>query len=227
MSPAARVLQAFHGAEYDAPVEENRRPTRSLVLCSTPRCGSEMLYSGLAATGVLGTPLEWLNPATRRNMSKRWSFGDDLASYIGALHAHRTTADGLFSTKVHWEHLVGIRAEAGGSADRMVFETSRDLLEWLFPDALYVRIIRLDVDAQAISLWRASQSNVWSVPAGEDLGEKPNLRYSFETIERITRRLVPDAAISVQAPLTQRLRDERSEWLLQRYRRDRAVRAGR
>jgi LPS sulfotransferase NodH len=265
MAPSVRVLREFHGPEHDAPPAEQRRPQRSLVLCSTPRCGSEMLYSGLAATGRLGTALEWLNPTTRAQMSERWGCDATLDSYIDALHARRTTRDGLFAAKVHWEHLVAIRAEAGaGSADRTVYETPPELLERLFPAALYVRVIRLDLDEQAVSHWRAVQTNVWSVRAGEEVPDRA-FGYSFSaidrlrgdlacdeacwerllrttgndedlvvyeemcadfpgTIERIAGRLLPGVAVAGGQPLTTKLRDASSEWLLQRYRRDRVRR---
>src|SRR5271155_4859214 len=85
-----RVITEFHGPEYDAPADRAVAPVKSCVICSTPRSGSEMLYTGLAGTGVLGTALEYFNPSTRLEMSERWGCGPDLASYVETLHARRT-----------------------------------------------------------------------------------------------------------------------------------------
>jgi LPS sulfotransferase NodH len=150
-----------------------------------------MLYTGLAATGVLGTPLEYFNPGTRVEMSERWGCGPDLESYVEALHARRTTAEGLFAAKIHWEHFVEIRAEAGvGSPDRLRHDTPAEFLDWLFPGAVFVRIVRLDLDRQAVSQWRATESNIWSVAADDDATPTRMLTpYSFEGIDYWRREI--------------------------------------
>ncbi len=187
-----RSVGDFHGAEHDARANGLlRRPTRSYVICSMGRSGSGLLCRGLSGTGLLATPLEYFNALTRRRFTGRWGCEPDLWSYVKAMHARRTTATGLFASKLHWQQLVQVRAEArAGSSDRFVFATDRALLDRLFPQALFVRIVRTDLDAQAVSAWRAQQSNVWSVAvdAPERIGSEPP-SYSFEGIEACRRTI--------------------------------------
>jgi len=179
------------GPEYDrAPASESPRPRQTCVVCSTPRSGSGLLCRAIAGSGAFGTPLEYLNPVHRGVLTDRWGCGPDFWSYLAALHARRSP-DGLFAVKIHWEQLVAARVEArGGDADPAVWETRDELIDDLFPNPLFVRVLRMDIDAQAVSLWRASQSNVWSLAVDDawtpDAAPVP---YSFDAIDRCRRSI--------------------------------------
>lgn len=270
---AAGFVADFLGPEYDTQVDPPRsRPVNTYIVCSTPRSGSGLLSRGLAGTGDLGTPLEYFNPVHRGILSRRWGCASDLESYVETLHARRTAPTGLFGTKVHWDQLAQIRAEATGRIhDRFVHETSDALIERLFPRPRFIRIVRLDLDSQAVSYWRSLNSGIWSVAidghatagAGAGAGEAP---YSFEGIDRCRRliesgelcwdRLIrsraddalvvayedlttaftqtvqlvanyisPGVSVTVPAPTTRILRNERSYELLHRFRAERAARS--
>jgi LPS sulfotransferase NodH len=175
----------FLGAEYDAPPSRRVvRPFRSYVVCSTPRSGSGLLSRGLGGTGVLATPLEYFNPIHRGILTQRWGVSG-LDSYLERLHARRTSQGGLFAAKVHWEQLVQLRVEAGaGPPDFSVADTSSSLLERAFPGAVFVRIVRRDLDRQAVSYWRAIQSGVWSIDGDSPDRGADAAPYSFDGIER-------------------------------------------
>jgi LPS sulfotransferase NodH len=186
---SARFVADFLGPEHDAPFDAADRLSRSYVVCSTPRSGSGLLCRGLASTGVLGTPLEYFNPIHRSSLSERWGCGRDLDPYLRALHSRRTTERGLFGAKLHWSQLVDVRAEAGaGSGDETVHETPQEFLDRLLPNATYVRIRRGDTDRQAVSLWQALNSNLWSAAAGERV-EPVETPYNFEGIEGCRRQI--------------------------------------
>ena len=179
---------ALTGPEHDIRGGQ-RRPERSYVICSTPRSGSGLLCRALAGTGVLGVPDEYFNEVTRDTLAQRWGCAGDLDSYVDAVHAHRTTSTGLFGTKLHWDQLVNLRSEAYDVApDWARPDTPRALLDRVFPEARFVRIIRMDVDRQAVSFWRALESNVWSVPRGEEL-PPATVAYSYEGIDRARRQI--------------------------------------
>jgi LPS sulfotransferase NodH len=162
---ATGFVADYLGPERDRPSPPvPTRPARTYIICSTPRSGSGLLCRALAGPGVLGTPLEYLNSVHRGILTERWRCGAHLRSYIAALHARRTSAEGLFGIKVHWEQLVATHEEASREdADREAYDVPDDLLRDLLPNPMFVRILRMDVDAQAVSLWRALHSNVWSV----------------------------------------------------------------
>jgi trehalose 2-sulfotransferase len=188
----AGFVSDYLGADHDrALAAEIGSPVSSYVVCSTPRSGSGLLCRGLASTGVLGAPLEYLNPVHRGILSERWGCGTDLRAYVAALHGHRSSPDRVFGIKVHWEQLVTTRGEASGSLrDLFTWDVPDGLLSALFPNPVFVRIIRMDLDRQAVSLWRAQHSNVWSV-ATDDESHRDGHRapYSFDGIERC-RRLI-------------------------------------
>jgi LPS sulfotransferase NodH len=152
-----------------------------------------MLCRGLAGTGALGTPLEYFNPMVRSRFADRWQCGSGLWSYVDAMHARRTTSTGMFASKLHWEQMVLVRVEAeAGSSDRFVVETNHELLERLFPRAVFVRIVRGDLDSQAVSAWRAQLSNVWSVGLDEPDGTGTEMEmtpYSFDGIAACRRTI--------------------------------------
>jgi len=188
----ARSATDFLGPEHDNPIESRPdRPLRSYVVCSMPRCGSGLLCRGLAGTGELGVPLEYFNPDTRGILSERWHCGSGLQRYVEALHSRRSTPSGLFATKVHWDQMSLLRAEAGaGPNDYSVFETADELLELLFPAPLFIRVVRLDLDRQAVSCWQALNSGLWSIGVDEPAGAlDEQTPYSYEDIERC-RRLI-------------------------------------
>ncbi len=185
-----RFVNDFLGPEHDTPTEiAGTAPSRSYVVCSTPRCGSGLLFRGLAGSGKLGVPLEYFNPLTRVPLAERWQCGTGLDSYVEALHTNRCTPTGLFGSKLHWDQLPRLRAEAGlGSDDALDYKTADSLLERLFPEPRFIRIVRLDLDSQAVSYWRALHSNVWSIEASADRPPQ-DTPYSFEGIDRCRRVL--------------------------------------
>jgi LPS sulfotransferase NodH len=145
----------------------------------------------MAGAGALGTPLEYFNPVHRGILTERWGCEPDLQSYVLALHSRRTTPAGIFGAKVHWEQLVQVRAEGdGGTPDPSDHETSDALLERVFPAPIFVRIVRQDRDRQAVSYWRALNSNVWSVDVADPPGdEREKTPYDFDGIDHC-RRLI-------------------------------------
>jgi LPS sulfotransferase NodH len=165
-------VRDFVGPEHDEPQGANRRPRLAYVVCSTPRSGSGLLCRGLASTGQLATPLEYLNPELRALVAGRWRCEPGLDAYLDALHARRTAANGVFGVKLHWAQLEQAATEAGTSPG--------ELLERVAPRARLVRITRADAVAQAVSLWRAERSGVWSLADGAAFEERPE--YDFDGI---------------------------------------------
>jgi trehalose 2-sulfotransferase len=192
----ARDLSALLGHEYDTPA--GRRPdspARCYIVCSTPRSGSGLLCRALASATVAGTPTEYFNAANRAALAARWDCGADLDAYVATLRSRRTTAGGVFGTKLHWEQFEQLRAEALGlGRAEPEFEISAGLLDELFPAPLYIHIVRRDVNRQAISFWTALHTGVWSRPIAADRCEPSPLPYNFAGIDRC-RRLIENAEL--------------------------------
>ncbi len=130
--------------------------------------------------------------AAQRRGSEPLLCGSAREAYVRALHARRSTPDGLFAAKLHWGQLVRIRAgAAAGPGDR----PSRD-------GELAARLAVSRQDPLVVSY--------------------EELTSQFEaTVRRVAARIQPGLAIDVAAPQTRRLRDERSLELLERFREQR------
>jgi LPS sulfotransferase NodH len=129
--------------------------TQSYVIASTPRSGSYLLCEALAATGVAGRPTEPFNPEFLWDFHQRWGLSADVGfqEYWYQAVLHGTTGNGVFGVKIHWGQLDWLAEQAGAGRG--------DVLAQLLPGARYVRLVRRDRRAQAISLYRASASNEW------------------------------------------------------------------
>jgi trehalose 2-sulfotransferase len=163
-----------------SPPRDPDLPATVYVVCSTPRSGSGLLCRGLAATGLAGTPAEYFNSNQRAPLSARWRAGEDLCAYVRALRAHRTSPAGVLGVKIHSDQLEHLSCELGEP-------DPGELLPRLFPDALYVHLEREDVDRQAVSLWSALQTGIWSEQASMPPGVPADVPYSFEEHRRVPR----------------------------------------
>ena len=182
------------GPEHDTvPPRPPGAPLRPYIVCATPRSGSSMLVRALTETGVAAVPTEYFHPLKRPVLEQRWGCEPTLESYVAALIAHRTSHDGIFGTKLHWHELELLRAESDGIPAREPgFDVPAAVVEDLFPAPLYIHIVRRDVDRQAVSLWRASKSGVWSAYANGD--GPPVVPYRFAGIARC-RSLITDSEV--------------------------------
>ncbi|MBF9033141.1 hypothetical protein HKCCE2091_02735 [Rhodobacterales bacterium HKCCE2091] len=121
-------------------------PRVSVLIASTPRCGSHMVGHAMTATGLLGRPFEYLNPANLAEWRRRLGT-EGAQDSLAALVARRTTANGVFSIKAHQSH-----GESIGGADQLLAA---------LPNLHVVHLRRADVLRQAVSYAVARQTGVW------------------------------------------------------------------
>jgi LPS sulfotransferase NodH len=164
------------GPELD--VEQPAIATRSIVIASSERTGSTLVNESLRRTGVAGVPAEYFNAEVigeafellgvprlpvqirvrrqlrRARLRSDWAATWDVVpgsvgAYLDHLVRHRTSANGVFTTKLHWNQHEAM-TRAGLSVDA-------------FPQPVsWVHVMRNDRLAQAVSLARARQSGQWS-----------------------------------------------------------------
>ena len=84
-----------------------------------------------------------------------------------------TTPNGVFGAKLMWDHVGRLRRRAGEPLE-------------LFGDPALVWVRRRDVVRQAISLWRAMQTQWWRDDGARRAGEP---RYSFAALNHLVGRL--------------------------------------
>lgn len=119
-----------------APIEK-----RTLIIAMTERSGSTNLCSVLAKVGKFGEPEEYFNPDGLMATLPDELGAVDASDYLAKL-ADRAE---VFCFKVSVSH----------------WKPFRNRAREVFPNARYVFLDRLDVEAQAISLYRAKSSWVW------------------------------------------------------------------
>src|SRR4051812_40994185 len=177
-------------------------PRVSYLVCATPRSGSTLLCRALAQTGVAGIPEEYFEARsdTGRPAPPRDYFTgaegidldallgteqplpaapayssldgvDDYADHVAAALERGTTANGVFGAKVMWGHLSDFSALAGGAPP--------ELFNRLFGRPRYVWVSRRDRVRQAVSLWKAIQTQAW---AADSEGAARAARWSFEAV---------------------------------------------
>ena len=132
------------------------RPHCRYLLCSTARCGSNLVGDMLRQTGHAGDPLEYLNKryiagVMRKRAPTDQSMQVDLSSYLTALERVRTSSNGYFGMKAHFEHVEPLLRQRPQDAERLLRR---------FDDFILLR--RRDKLAQAVSLYRARMAQIWS-----------------------------------------------------------------
>lgn len=166
--------------DTDDDLPEIDRARRTVVVASEARTGSTLLCSALGRTGKVGRPLEYLQPVwfesghrvfgwplptpreRRRRVARRvtlrrhwWGYRDiessTLPQYIDALVRRRTTPNGVFGLKIHWETY------------RRCCELDGFDVGMLPQPISWVHVTRDDLVAQAVSFVKASQSGVFAV----------------------------------------------------------------
>lgn len=131
-------------------------PTRTIVLCATPRTGSTLACDVLTGTGHLGYPAEPFAEIAVPACARAWgvpTFEEDPPSYVRAAFTHGTSPNGICALKLMWDD-VGRLARAD---DRH----AGDVLD-CFIDPVALLVTRRDKVAAAISQHRAELTGEWS-----------------------------------------------------------------
>ena len=192
------------------------QPKRSYLVCATPRSGSTLLCKALEATGLAGHPEEFFEAkresgAPARGSDYLWDApGVDLQELLGddpeppapdyssldgiddyREHLRRTlergtTENGVFGAKIMWGHREDFLPLAR-SLPELRGMPERELLGALFPNVNYVWVRRGDTVRQAVSLWKAIQTQSWR--AGQDQGGTREPVYHFESLHHLRRML--------------------------------------
>jgi trehalose 2-sulfotransferase len=190
-------------------------PTTSYLVCATPRSGSTLLCETLRATGVAGVPLEHFEILRHSGLPRqpREYFdgvddagvlkllaplqpgrpsGEPAAAWRNRVVRRGMTANGVWGGKLMWGHvedLLGRARALDGLADAGLHTALRALLG----DVRLVFVTRSDKVAQAVSLWRAVQTQRWSAAA--DAPRRPHdAAYSFAAIDHLVSQPQADDA---------------------------------
>ena len=135
------------------------------LICATPRTGSSLLCGLLDSAGVAGHPESYFRAPDEQEWAARWGIASPsgafgYAGYVQAAIAAGRTGNGVFAARIMWGTLDEVVAKLApvypGRAGSDI-----DVLNRAFGRTRFVYLWRADVVAQAVSLLRAEQTNVW------------------------------------------------------------------
>lgn len=154
-----------YGAEFDFGLYE-LTPCIRYMLAALPRSGSTFFSHTLWETGLLGAPLEYLNPSMNVEIRKRLGADNDSTVYWAKLQQCRTSPNGAFGWKIFMSNYLTICKQEPGfvnrlAADKVIFLTRRDKF------------------AQAVSTVLAIQTKSWF----SDIGRINQPYFSKQQIE--------------------------------------------
>jgi LPS sulfotransferase NodH len=98
----------------------------------------------------------------------------------------------VFAAKIMWPYMAGLVDGLSTIPRHRGLETPHELLADAFPGLRHVWLRRLDKVRQAVSLWRAVQTWSWRQDStrGCEQAGTAGLRYSFDAIDHLRRRLI-------------------------------------
>jgi trehalose 2-sulfotransferase len=194
-------------------------PMLSYLVCATPRSGSTLLCHELDRTGVAGhpeeyfealrrsglprRPHEYFDPDRHANIVERLAFRempdgaaepnplwhpDTYDQYLAWALEAGTTGNGVFGAKLMWGYL-GDFADLLRGIEGMGGRPLPELLARAFPGLRYVQITRQNKIRQAVSLWKAVQTQSWKREADTEVGQPAELVFSFRAINYLVRLL--------------------------------------
>jgi trehalose 2-sulfotransferase len=191
----------------------------SYLVCATPRSGSTLLCQALDQTGVAGhpeeyfealrrsglprRPHEYFDPDRHANIVERLAFRempdgnakpnplwhpDTYDQYLAWALCEGTTPNGVFGAKLMWGYL-GDFAQLLRGIEGMAGRPLPELLARAFPGLRYVQITRENKIRQAVSLWKAVQTQAWRRDAGCEERRAVEPVFSFRAINYLVRLL--------------------------------------
>ncbi|HEU4975959.1 MAG TPA: Stf0 family sulfotransferase [Baekduia sp.] len=184
-------------------------PRLAYLVCATPRSGSTLLCETLRATGVAGVPLEHfevLRHSGRPRQPREYFEGGPGAAVelLPALAPPRpdpepseawwarirragSTPNGVWGGKLMWSHVPDFLARVRELDGLDGCDLDHALRILLGDDLLLVHVRRPDTVDQAVSLWRAVQTQAWRAGADGDGGA--HARYAFAAIDHLVAQL--------------------------------------
>jgi trehalose 2-sulfotransferase len=194
-------------------------PMLSYLVCATPRSGSTLLCQALGQTGVAGhpeeyfealrksglprRPREYFDPSRHVNIVERLAFRempdgtarpsplwhpDTYDRYLAWALEEGTTPNGVFGAKLMWGYL-GDFAQLLRGIEGMAGRPLPELLARAFPGLRYVQITRQDKVRQAVSLWKAVQTQAWKHDPGAEQAPAVEPVFSFRAVKYLVRLL--------------------------------------
>ena len=177
--------QRGSGVVVTSELREGQSGLNAYILCSTPRTGSTLLCELLTSTRVAGTPHSYFRSQDMATRASEWGLLDrgtfEYTAYLDAVRNRTATPNGIVGLRVMWGTLDEILGELRGHDDD---RSDVAVLEAALGRLRFVHLYRHDVVGQAISLYRAEQTDYWHSTQPQE--PKQAAAYDFREIsERV------------------------------------------
>jgi len=174
-------------------------PRASYFVCFSPRSGSTLLCEALGETDIAGRPREYLPDEfppreigiTRHDAAWRqdW-YTQPLSDSVNRMFEYGTTPNGIFGAKVLTSNLRYLERALGADPGLQPLAFPQQLMK-TFPNLRYIWTTRRDKVRQAVSYFKACQSNTFIVRSGEEPEARP-LAFNFQLIDTYLRAIIRD-----------------------------------
>ena len=156
-------------------------------------------FEALRHSGVPRRPWEYFDPEAHGDIVERLAFREmpdrppepsplwspgTYGSYLTWAKEQGTTPNGVFGAKVMWGYMADF-ADLLRGIPGMAGLPVPELLAWAFPGLRYVRVTRRDKVRQAVSLWKAVQTQAWR--HGIAAAAEPS--FDLRAIDHLVRQL--------------------------------------
>lgn len=165
----------------------------------------EEYFEALQHSGVPRQPEEYFDRERHANIVQRLAFREMPSAqtrpkpnplwspetydeYLAWALEQGTTPNGIFGAKLMWGYLDDF-AQLLRGIDGLGSLPLPELLNRTFPDLRYVQITREDKVRQAVSLWKAVQTQSWRQEDGRETGSAIEPAFSFRAINYLVRQL--------------------------------------
>lgn len=163
------------------------QPRCSYLICATPRNGSSLLCEALDNTEGAGHPNEWF--WNESGNAETWGLKHyPYAEYLRAVLQHGSTPSGVFGVKVMWGYLADIASRMRQIPQYTTLDLP-DLFGEVFPNLHYIWITRRDTVRQAVSHWKAIQTDIWQTSDDEEQRSAREPVYDFDAIHHLVHEI--------------------------------------
>jgi trehalose 2-sulfotransferase len=169
-------------------------PRKSYIIYATQRSGSTLLCEALKNTGVAGKPTEYFTPFHALQHAERWRVSlRDKEHWLGDTYLQRvyetgTTPNGVFGLKLLWAtfpYFIEQLRKFEGNERSEIFQC----LANTFPHHQAIMITRQDKVRQAISWWKATETDIWEKRSDHETRPLKELTFDFQAIEDLRLRI--------------------------------------
>jgi len=168
------------------------KPTISYLICATNRSGSFLLCEALKNTGIAGNPEEYFWRDDEPFWKERWKVSD-YGDYLSKAIEQGTSSNGVFGAKLMWGYFDDFVGKLRQILNYQQINLPA-LLPQIFPNLHYIQIIRRDKVRQAISFWRAIETNIWGWAEDKKPIPEKEPNFNYEAIRKLEQEIITHEA---------------------------------